>query len=135
MSQHLQIPYQHTLKFITQDSYMGINIWTWLIAHPPHVDINLIFNTPRKQKTKFSICKFQKIYIQQKRDFKKNWFLDFSFFSSIRRTLLKTLNLYYCEWSNITKLSPYPYKYNSIIDNLTHNTHCKIYLHLGGGRY
>jgi hypothetical protein len=50
MSEHLQKYPTNTLKFITQDSYMGINIWTWLIAHPPHVDINLIFNTPQKKQ-------------------------------------------------------------------------------------
>jgi hypothetical protein len=72
---------------------------TWLIAHAPHVDINLIFNTQKNQKTKNSAFANFKRSTFNKRGIKKNkiWFLDFSFFSRIRRTLLKTFNLYYCE--------------------------------------
>ncbi len=73
---------------------------TWLIAHAPHVDINLIFNTQKKQKTKIQYLQISKDLHSTKEGFlkKKIGFLDFSFFSRIRRTLLKTLNLYYyCE--------------------------------------
>jgi len=65
----------------------------------PHVDINLIFNTPKKEtKKQIQNLQISKDLHSTKEGFKiKNWFLDFSFFSSIRRTLLKTLNLYYCE--------------------------------------
>ncbi len=45
---------------------------------------------PKKnQKTKFSICKFQKIYIQQKRDLKKKLVLGFCIFFKHKKNFIE----------------------------------------------